>query len=264
MKKQIFVLFAIYVLALPSCCKLPDVKDNERLYYELETVLYSYIRTCFELPENADDLIRFIELDGGLLSDGLADESLAFLKKNHKKIIIVQLPIRGLLNPQELDAWKREAGEDGLDELYTAMFFRNKKLKNLITSYSSNMPYCGDVRRGMQYVRFFDQNKNPIFKDSAERYNIELQRKLFSPEVRYKYPDNKWLKKPGSYFESYFEEFIIVEYTRENGLRNLCNNTKVEVTGSEYFEAFDSCLRHFMEDHPELSRMVLDTYIPEE
>ncbi len=254
--RALLILFVSSTLL--SCVNLPPkTEENEGWYFEVGNALRSYNYNYYTPPENIDDLLHYIELDGSLLSYGYVEQSYDFLVKNRERIIILQLPLRELLEPEELTAWEKDH-EERLNDIYTAIFFKNRKHKNLV-GFIPFETSCNDGSASF-HITFFDPNGDPIMQETrSNEYNQDLQKRLWM-EVRNKFTDIKWQQQEGEYFK----DFMVVEYSHEYGLRDVCNNSMVEVDGSAYFEAFSDCLQHFMQDHPELSRIILDTYIPVE
>jgi hypothetical protein len=202
-----------------------------------------------------DDLLHFIELDGSLLSEGYMDQSYEFLKKHRKQIIVVSLPLRELLTHEEL----KEYGEEALGDLCTAMFFKNTILKNLVGFIPFDTP-C-NMERATGRRTFFDKNGDPIMDNTRhDAYNRDLKEHLRNPVAQAKFPDIKWKRTEGRSHD----DFVIVEYTRENGLWNVCDNKQINIANSAYFTTLSELLQGFMQENPELSRIILAFYIPVE
>ncbi len=257
MKKSLLILLIFGISS--SCVKLPPpTEDNTWLYGEALDILRGYEWVYFKSPESIDDLLNLIEsYEYQSPKDEIIPPLYDFLRMHRKKIIVAQVPLREILEPEEIKEWEKTSSER-LSDLYTCMFFRNKKIKNLIAFLSPHESPCY-FEKATGRTLFFDSNDYLVDEALYEKYRGELHRRLFSPEVRYKYPDGKWQRKEGAVFE----DFMIVEYIPgEERLRNVCSGQKVDVSGSVYFEAFYNCLKGFCKDNPKISRIILDTYIP--
>jgi hypothetical protein len=231
MKKKILLSLIVSFLIV-SCIKLPS-KEDESWYLGMVSMVKSYNMAYFEPPASVNDLIHYVELDNGsLIYEGAFESQYDFLKRYRDKIIIFT------------------------DNDIIFMYLKNKKSKNAIIGTSIET-YCY-YEKGMQGSRlFFDQNEDPILGESRNNLDEILKVKLRT--IHYKSPVQKWQKQDGEPFE----DVLIVEYTPENGLIDICSKSKIDLDSHQYYKQLYDCLKEFSEKY-NLSRIIMDSYIPAE
>ena len=221
--KKYNILFLLFTIILKSCVKLPSSLKED---WRMGAILQSYERTCFEVPRTADDLINFMELEGGLLDEEVFYAPYEFLKKHRDKIRIVE------------------------EEGFTVMFLKNKYITDINTTFN-----CDNERGLHGEMSFLGSDGLPILGKRYEYCLKELQSRLWP--IGYKNRNKAWQKQKGHIFE----DPIILEYTKANGLVNVCSKEKIDVESSLFYQDLYDVLEQFSKEYS-IPRIILDSYIP--
>lgn len=191
-------------------------------------LIQSYQRIYFESPRTADDLISYMELKDGLKEEKLFLKQYKFLKKHRKDIFIY------------------DEGEN------TGINYKNIQL-NL--AQNDVLSYCDNERGQNGEMSFFGSDGLPILGKRYEHYLKELQSRLWP--IGYKNRNKAWQKQKGHIFE----DPIILEYTKANGLVNVCSKEKIDVESSLFYQDLYDVLEQFSKEYS-IPRIILDGYIP--